>query len=337
MLGLRKEIHRHPFRRRAAVADHQDLGGTGEHVDADLAEHLTLRLGDIDVARTHDLIDPRQRCRAVCESGDGVRAADRYDAVHPGELGRREDQRIRVRAHHDEAAHTGDLGGNRVHKHGRRIRRLTARHIQAHTLERRDPLAQTGSVALGVLPGRLRLLFVKGADALMRGLQRFQLLPGHAAGSLAPLFLRNLELREGASAYAVKTLRILEHRGVAAGAHFGDDLAHRSLDPAVLRRLIAREGLERGIEAGGPGRKPAQLHFPAALANASMSGCSAARLVLSAAWLTMRRAETGVISSTGTRSFALRVCPVETRSTMASASPTSGASSIDPYSRIRST
>src|SRR3954467_8692807 len=337
MLGLRKEIHRHPFRRRAAVTDHQDLGGAGEHVDPDLAEHLTLCLGDIDVARTDDLIDPRQRRRAVCEGGGGVRAADGYDAVHARELGRREDQRIRVRGHHDEAAHTGDLGGNRVHNHGRRVRRLPARHIHGHTPEPRDALAETGSVGRGLLPGRLRLLFMEGADALMRGLQCFPLFPGHPAGSTAPLFLGNFELAERASAYAVETMRILEHRGVAAGAHFGDDRAHRCLYAAVLRDLVARERRERGIEAGGPGRKPAQLHFPAALANASMSGCSAARLVLSAAWLTIRRAETGVISSTGTKSFALRVFPVDTRSTMASASPTSGASSIDPYSRIRST
>ena len=40
-----------------------------------------------------------------------------------------------------------------------------------------------------------------------------------------------------------------------------------------------------------------------------------------------------MISSTASRSFALSVLPVETRSTMASARPTSGASSIEPYSR----
>src|SRR5439155_3087 len=50
-----------------------------------------------------------------------------------------------------------------------------------------------------------------------------------------------------------------------------------------------------------------------------------------------RRADTGMISSTGTRPLARKVLPVETRSTIASARPTSGASSIDPYRRIRST
>ncbi len=61
-----------------------------------------------------------------------------------------------------------------------------------------------------------------------------------------------------------------------------------------------------------------------------MSGCSSARRVFSAAWFTTRRADTGMISSTATRSFAFSVLPVATRSTMASARPVSGASSIEP-------
>ena len=44
-----------------------------------------------------------------------------------------------------------------------------------------------------------------------------------------------------------------------------------------------------------------------------------------------------MISSTSTRWLARSVLPVETRSTIASASPVSGASSIEPYSLIRST
>jgi hypothetical protein len=48
------------------------------------------------------------------------------------------------------------------------------------------------------------------------------------------------------------------------------------------------------------------------------------------AWLTTRRELIGAISSTATRLFAFSVPPVLTRSTMASASPTSGASSIEP-------
>jgi hypothetical protein len=58
---------------------------------------------------------------------------------------------------------------------------------------------------------------------------------------------------------------------------------------------------------------------------------------LSDAGLTISRALIGMIVSTSTRSFAASVLPVDTRSTIASASPDSGASSMDPYSLMRST
>src|SRR4026208_718433 len=123
---------------------------------------------------------------------------------------------------------------------------------------------------------------MESADALVGSPQSFELLPGDPTGGLAQPFRGDLELGERAGAYLVETLRILEHRGVAAGAHLGKDRAHHRLDAAILRRIVARKRRELGIEAGGPGRKPAQLHFAAALANASMSGCSAGRLGLSA-------------------------------------------------------
>ena len=51
----------------------------------------------------------------------------------------------------------------------------------------------------------------------------------------------------------------------------------------------------------------------------------------------MSRAEIGMIGSTSTSPLARSVPPVDTTSTMASASPTSGASSIEPYSLMMST
>ncbi|MNU01383.1 hypothetical protein D3C72_2447690 [compost metagenome] len=53
--------------------------------------------------------------------------------------------------------------------------------------------------------------------------------------------------------------------------------------------------------------------------------------------MTTRRDEISMMCSTSTRLFARRVLPVLTRSTMASDRPTKGASSIEPYSLIRST
>jgi hypothetical protein len=54
------------------------------------------------------------------------------------------------------------------------------------------------------------------------------------------------------------------------------------------------------------------------------------RLSLSAAWFTTRRDEMSMMRSTSTSWLALSVLPVDTRSTMASARPVSGASSMLP-------
>src|SRR5918994_746460 len=129
---------------------------------------------------------------------------------------------------------------------------------------------------------------------------------------------------------AVELPGVRPHRGVAALSHVGEDPAHRFLHRRILRGRVAREVRELRVKGPVPSGEPAQFHRALAFAKASINGCSAARLVLSAAWLTIRRADTGMISSTATRPFALSVLPVDTRSTMASASPTSGASSIEP-------
>ena len=67
-----------------------------------------------------------------------------------------------------------------------------------------------------------------------------------------------------------------------------------------------------------------------AAATASMIARTGSRLSFNDAWLTISLAEIGMICSTSTSWLALSVWPVETRSTMASASPVSGASSIEP-------
>ena len=68
-----------------------------------------------------------------------------------------------------------------------------------------------------------------------------------------------------------------------------------------------------------------------------MSPVTAACSVFIEARFTIRRAVDRVISATSTRPFALSVSPDWTRSTMRSASPTRGASSIEPSRRTIST
>ena len=94
MLGLREEIHRDPVGVGALVRDDEDLGRAGDHVDADGAEHAALGRGDIGVAGSADLVDRRNRGRAVGERRDRLRAADREGARDPGEMRGREHQRI---------------------------------------------------------------------------------------------------------------------------------------------------------------------------------------------------------------------------------------------------
>ena len=57
---------------------------------------------------------------------------------------------------------------------------------------------------------------------------------------------------------------------------------------------------------------------------------SGACLIFSIAWLTTKCELMSMMRSTSTRWLALRVLPVDTRSTMASASPMRGASSMLP-------
>src|ERR1700682_5239147 len=148
---------------------------------------------------------------------------------------------------------------------------------------------------------------------------------------------------------------VFEHGGVAAHPHVDNDISDRGVDRVVLGRVNCRQPRERRGEIRG--RRIETAHFShrsqalfdsltalrvsamsgALRAMASSTGWTVSRLSLSDAGLTISRALIGMMSSTATRSLALSVLPLLTRSTIASASPTSGASSIDPYSLIRST
>ncbi len=157
--------------------------------------------------------------------------------------------------------------------------------------------------------------------------------------------------------------RVFEQCRVAARPHVGDDPRDGRVDRGILRGLEGRERRElavearrRGVEAAqraslsapwrarlprgaalDPARSWRRAPLATAFAIASSSGCTRSRFSLSAAGLTMSRALIGRMSSTTTRSFACSVRPELTRSTIASARPASGASSIEPYSLIRST
>ena len=268
-------------------------------------------------------------------------------AIDAADRGRRKHQRIAFAAgrghHHHDLAHAGDLGRHRVHQHRRGIGRLAAGDVDAHAVERRHLLAQPGAVVVDVAPGLADLALVVRADAPRRVHQRLALRlsePGERG-----LHLGAADLQRGHPLVPARgrSAGVLQHRGVAAPPHVGQDLGHDPLDALVLRRSrTPAAAAELRLEIGAAGIEQIKLQhpplpvLPRRRTRPAWAG-SASRLSLSAAWFTTRRALIGMISSTATRWFALSVLPVLTRSTMASASPTSGASSIEPYSLIRST
>ena len=88
VLGLRQQVGGDPFGIGVAVGDDQHLGRTGDHVDADLAEHQALGRRHIGIARPDDLGDRRDGRGAVGERRHRLRAADAIDLVDAGELAR---------------------------------------------------------------------------------------------------------------------------------------------------------------------------------------------------------------------------------------------------------
>ena len=121
VLGLRQKIGGDPVRIGALVRDHQNFRRTGDHVDADLAEHQTLRCGDISVAGADDLRHRGDGRGAMSQRRHGLRAADAIDFTHTAELRGGQHQGIelavRRRHHHHHTLHARDLGGHGVHQH----------------------------------------------------------------------------------------------------------------------------------------------------------------------------------------------------------------------------
>ena len=172
VLGLREEVHRHPVRVAVAVGDDQHLGGAGDHIDAHRSEHAALGRGHISVTRTRDLVDLRDGLRAIRQRTHRLRAADGEDAVDAGDCRCSQHQRVllaaRGRHDHDQLTHPGDLGGDGVHHHARRIGRLTAGHVEAGAVQRGHFLAQHRAVGLGVVPIGHDLPLVVGTNTLHR-------------------------------------------------------------------------------------------------------------------------------------------------------------------------
>lgn len=89
MLRLRHQIRRQIGRIRRLIRQHQNLAGTGDHIDVHLAEKQPLGGGHIDIARPHDFVHLGNGGRAVRQGGHRLSAAAQVHPIHPGDIGRR--------------------------------------------------------------------------------------------------------------------------------------------------------------------------------------------------------------------------------------------------------
>ena len=280
MLGLGKQVHRDPVRMRRTVADNQDFGRSGDHVDAHAAEHAPLRRGNIGVAGADYLVHLRNALGAVSQRRHCLRPTDGEYPVDASNIGRRQYQIVAFavggRHHHDYFRHACDLCGKRVHQHGGRIGRLSAGDIHADTIQRCDFLAQRGAVGLRVLPRHQRLALVIAADARGGLLECIPSGRGQTGARPTQLDPRNLERGERYGLELVKSQGVFEYCLIAARTYISQYRLDGTLDVLVL---IAFEGQQlrepsfKTSRSGRQARDPGHTGtFSATARNASITG-----------------------------------------------------------------
>ena len=94
VLGLREKIGRDPGGIVGAVGHHQNLPKAPRWNRCRPPEHFALGRRHIGVARPHDLVDGRDRRRAIGQRRHRLRAADAIDLRHARDLRRHQRQRI---------------------------------------------------------------------------------------------------------------------------------------------------------------------------------------------------------------------------------------------------
>ena len=141
------------------------------------------------------------------------------------------------RRHHDHALDAGDLGGNGIHKHGGRILRATARHVDAGRRERGHLNAEHRAVRTRGKPTLLDLALVELANLTCGLLERGDKSRVQALERGIDLLLRQAEALQ---LNTVKTLTVIAHRGIAVGAHVGHDIAG-GVDDVLRQHALAVE------------------------------------------------------------------------------------------------
>jgi len=141
------------------------------------------------------------------------------------------------RGHHDHALDAGHLGGNGIHKHGGRVLRTTARHIDAGRRERGHLNAEHRAVRACGKPALLDLALVELTNLACSLFERHDKSGIEAFERGIDLFLRQAEALQ---LNTVKTLTVITHRGIAVGAHVGHDIAG-GVDDVLRQHALAVE------------------------------------------------------------------------------------------------
>jgi hypothetical protein len=112
--------------------------------------------------------------------------------------------------------------------------------------------------------------FERGA---LGGREPVQRMPQLAAGQF--------EFGHAAGIEMIEAARVLEHRGIARGAHALEDFADREFDGIVGRVIEVQQFIERGKKAGVS--RPQTANHLIAPSIAAMTGCNSSRFIFSAA------------------------------------------------------
>jgi hypothetical protein len=214
----------------AVVGDDQRLGRTGEQVDADAAEQLPFRFGDIGVARADDHVDGGNALSAERHGSHRLHAAEHEDLVGAAEMHRRHDRRMRTalewRRAGDDVPDAGDPRGNDRHVGGGDHRIAAARYVAADRVHRDVAVSKHDARQRFHLELAQRLLLLLREIAHLRLRE-----PDIVEIALAHLRDRALDLcrceLERGRRPIVKFLRQLTHRGVLARLDVGEDLFDR--------------------------------------------------------------------------------------------------------------
>ena len=222
VLGLSKQVGCDHLRRGRVVGDDRDLGGTGEHVDADPPEQLALCLCHVSVSGSHQHVRSGGVEQAEGHGGEGLDAADGENALRSGCVCGVEDCGVRStveawRGAADDVGHARHRRHTDSHERAGEEREPARRQVGADGLDRHVTLSadNAGDDLVLEVDEPLALHGGEASSALGAGVQGLAQVRGQAVAGTAQLRRAHLEGRRPTSGRAARRSRA-RRRGRAA-------------------------------------------------------------------------------------------------------------------------